>query len=128
MMLRASGSRPCSRAICAFVRLCVLYGRYKSSSVFKSYFPFRASTDSNGVSTYSFTSKNARDNVYFTWDNLTPKKVNYGAGTSYGVQDALTNFGGSSNGYGIFPFNNTSNTSSGKGTKPQLPYFSIMAF
>lgn len=98
------------------------YNDKKVASVFKSYFPFRASTDSNGVSTYSFTSKNARDNVYFTWDNLTPKKVNYGAGTSYGVQDALTNFGGSSNGYGIFPFNNTSNTSSGKGTNYNQDY------
>ena len=98
------------------------YNDKKVASVFKSYFPFRASTDSNGVSTYSFTSKNATDNVYFTWDNLTPTKVNYGAGTSYGVQDALTNFGGSSNGYGIFPFNNTSNTSSGKGTNYNQDY------
>lgn len=98
------------------------YNDKKVASVFKSYFPFRASTDSNGVSTYSFTSKNATDNVYFTWDNLTPKKVNYGAGTSYGVQDALTNFGGTSNGYGIFPFNNTSNTSSGKGTNYNQDY------
>lgn len=98
------------------------YNDKKVASVFKSYFPFRASTDSNGVSTYSFTSKDAKDNVYFTWDNLTPKKVNYGAGTSYGVQDALTNFGGSSNGYGIFPFNNTSNTSSGKGTNYNQDY------
>lgn len=98
------------------------YNDKKVASVFKSYFPFRSSTDSNGVSTYSFTSKNAKDNVYFTWDNLTPKKVNYGAGKSYGVQDALTNFGGSSNGYGIFPFNNTSNTSSGKGTNYNQDY------
>ncbi len=98
------------------------YNDKKVASVFKSYFPFRASTDSNGVSTYSFTSKNATDNVYFTWNNLTPTQVNYGAGTSYGVQDALTNFGGSSNGYGIFPFNNTSNTSSGKGTNYNQDY------
>lgn len=98
------------------------YNDKKVASVFKSYFPFRASTDSNGVSTYSFTSKDAKDNVYFTWDNLTPTEVNYGAGKSYGVQDALTNFGGSSNGYGIFPFNNTSNTSSGKGTNYNQDY------
>lgn len=94
----------------------------KVASVFKSYFPFRSSTNSDGVSTYSFTSKNATDNVYFTWNNLTPTKVNYGAGTRYGVQDALANFGGSSNGYGIFPFNNTSSTSSGKGTNYNQDY------
>lgn len=98
------------------------YNDKKVASVFKSYFPFRSSTDSDGVSTYSFTSKDATDNVYFTWNNLTPTMVNYGAGTNYGIQDALTNFGGSSNGYGIFPFNNRSATSSGKGTSYNLDY------
>lgn len=94
----------------------------KVANVYKSSFPFRTTTDDAGVTTYKFTSKNAIDNIYFTWNGLTPTKINYGAGKQYGVQDALTNFGGESNGYGIFPFNNTSNTSSGKGTNDNLDY------
>ncbi len=94
----------------------------KVANVYKSSFPFRTTTDREGVTTYEFTSKNATDNIYFTWNGLTPTKINYGAGEQYGVQDALTNFGGESNGYGIFPFNNTSNTSSGKGTNSNLDY------
>ena len=88
----------------------------KVANVYKSSFPFRTTTDSKGVTTYEFTSKNAKDNIYFTWDGLTPKKINYGEGKQYGVQDALTNFGGTQgNGYGIFPFNNTT----GKGSDAQ---------
>lgn len=98
------------------------YNNARVANVYKSSFPFRATTDSAGVTSYEFTSKNATDNIYFTWDNLTPTKINYGAGTTYGVQDALTNFGGSQNGYGIFPFNNTSNTSAGKGTNYNHDY------
>lgn len=92
------------------------YSDKKVASVFKSSFPFRATTDKAGVTTYSFNSKNATDNVYFTWDQEKPTMINYGAGTSYGVKDKCSKFGGSSDGYGIFPFNNTSNTSSGKKT------------
>lgn len=88
------------------------YNNARVANVYKSSFPFRSKTDSAGVTSYEFTSKNATDNIYFTWDNLTPTKINYGAGTQYGVQDALTNFGGSPNGYGIFPFNNTTGTGS----------------
>ena len=98
------------------------YNGARVASVYKSSFPFRTTTDSEGVTTYKFTSKDATDNIYFTWDGLTPTKINYGEGKQYGVQDALTNFGGKSNGYGIFPFNNTSNTSSGKGTNSNLDY------
>lgn len=88
----------------------------KVANVYKSSFPFRTTTDSAGVTTYEFTSKNATDNIYFTWDGLTPTKINYGEGKQYGVQDALTNFGGTQgNGYGIFPFNNTT----GKGSDAQ---------
>lgn len=94
----------------------------KVANVYKSSFPFRTTTDDAGVTTYEFTSKNAKDNIYFTWNGLTPTKINYGTGKQYGVQDALTNFGGESNGYGIFPFNNTSATSSGKGTNDNLDY------
>lgn len=94
----------------------------KVANVYKSSFPFRTTTDDAGVTTYEFTSKNAKDNIYFTWNGLTPTKINYGTGKQYGVQDALTNFGGTENGYGVFPFNNTQNTSAGKGTNDNLDY------
>ncbi len=87
----------------------------KVANVYKSSFPFRTTTDDAGVTTYKFTTKDAADNIYFTWNGLTPTKINYGTGEQYGVQDALTNFGGKSNGYGIFPFNNTT----GKGSDAQ---------
>lgn len=98
------------------------YNGARVANVYKSSFPFRTTTDDAGVTTYEFTSKNAADNIYFTWDGLTPKKINYGAGKNYGISDDLKKFGGESNGYGIFPFNNTSNTSSGKGTNSNLDY------
>lgn len=92
------------------------YNDKRVANVYKSSFPFRTTTDSAGVTTYEFTSKNATDNIYFTWNGLTPTKINYGTGKQYGVQDALTNFGGTQgNGYGIFPFNNTT----GKGSDAQ---------
>lgn len=97
------------------------YNGARVANVYKSSFPFRATTDSNGVTSYEFTSKNATDNIYFTWDGLTPTKINYGAGKNYGINDDLGSFGGT-NGYGIFPFNNTSATSSGKGTNSNLDY------
>ena len=97
------------------------YNGARVANVYKSFFPFRTTTDDAGVTTYEFTSKNAADNIYFTWDGLTPKKINYGAGKNYGINDDLGSFGGT-NGYGIFPFNNTSNTSSGKGTNSNLDY------
>lgn len=99
-----------------------IYNDKRVANVYKSSFPFRTTTDSEGVTTYEFTSKNAADNIYFTWDGLTPTKINYGAGKNYGISDDLKKFGGESNGYGIFPFNNTSNTSSGKGTNSNLDY------
>lgn len=98
------------------------YNDAKVANVYKSSFPFRATTDPDGVTTYEFTSKNATDNIYFTWDGLTPKKINYGAGETYGVHDDLGKFGGTENGYGVFPFNNTQNTSTGKGTNCNLNY------
>lgn len=91
------------------------YNGAKVANVYKSSFPFRTTTDDAGVTTYKFTTKDAADNIYFTWNGLTPTKINYGEGEQYGVQDALTNFGGESNGYGIFPFNNTT----GKGSDAQ---------
>lgn len=98
------------------------YNDKRVANVYKSSFPFRATTDGDGVTTYEFTSKNATDNIYFTWNGLTPKKINYGAGETYGVHDDLGKFGGTENGYGVFPFNNTQNTSTGKGTNCNLNY------
>lgn len=98
------------------------YNDKRVANVYKSSFPFRATTDGDGVTTYEFTSKNATDNIYFTWDGLTPKKINYGAGETYGVHDDLGKFGGTENGYGVFPFNNTQNTSTGQGTNSNLDY------
>lgn len=98
------------------------YNDKRVANVYKSSFPFRTTTAPDGVTTYEFTSKNATDNIYFTWDGLTPKKINYGAGETYGVHDDLGNFGGTENGYGVFPFNNTQNTSTGKGTNCNLNY------
>lgn len=98
------------------------YNDKRVANVYKSSFPFRTTTAPDGVTTYEFTSKDATDNIYFTWDGLTPTKINYGAGEQFGVHDDLGNFGGTENGYGVFPFNNTSNTSSGKGTNDNLDY------
>lgn len=98
------------------------YNDKRVANVYKSSFPFRTTTDPDGVTTYEFTSKNAKDNIYFTWDGLTPTKINYGAGEQFGVHDDLGKFGGTENGYGVFPFNNTQNTSTGKGTNYNLNY------
>ncbi len=102
------------------------------AKIFDSYFPFKATEDSNGVTTYSFdssgggtaggdgtvtgNSKDRSDNVYFTWDGATPIAVNYGYGAEYAVSDGTKNgnkdFGEGidGTGYGVFPFNNTSKT------------------
>ena len=98
------------------------YNDKRVANVYKSSFPFRTTTDDAGVTTYKFTSKDATDNIYFTWDGLTPTKINYGAGEQFGVHDDLGKFGGTENGYGVFPFNNTQNTSTGKGTNYNLNY------
>ena len=91
------------------------------AKVVNSSFPFKV-TDVPGkdYKKYTFNSKNATDNVYFTWATdgsaTYPTGVNYGAGTTYGVQDGLSRFMyNTASGYGIFPFNNASNNY--KGTK-----------
>ncbi|WP_316631235.1 hypothetical protein [uncultured Ruminococcus sp.] len=91
------------------------------AKVVNSSFPFKV-TDVPGkdYKKYTFNSKNATDNVYFTWASdgsaTYPTGVNYGAGTTYGVQDGLSRFMyNTASGYGIFPFNNASNNY--KGTK-----------
>lgn len=80
-------------------------------------FPF-VITDHGAYKEYSFDSNNAKDNVYFTWDtegsHTYPTKINYGAGTSYGITDGIQYFmspeSGEKSGYGIFPFNNRTGT------------------
>lgn len=75
------------------------------AKVISAKFPFVATKDaSTGVTTYSFDSTGAKDNVYFNWSNGEPTQVNYGAGTSYGVKNRLNGD------YGIFPFNNGSSS------------------
>lgn len=76
-----------------------------AAKVFDSSFPFRQAT-SGDVTTYSFDSTGAKDNVFFNWNEKTPISVAYGQGTSYGVEDGLSRFmNDQSSTYGIFPFN-----------------------
>lgn len=79
------------------------------AKVIDSYFPFRVSTD-KGYNEYSFNSQGATDNVYFNWNGTTPVSIGYGQGTEYGYKDNASKFGGTEDGYGIFPFNNSANT------------------
>lgn len=76
------------------------------AKVISAKFPFVATKDaSTGVTTYSFNSAGAQDNVYFNWSaDGQPTQVNYGAGTNYGVKNRLNGD------YGIFPFNNGSSS------------------
>lgn len=76
------------------------------AKVISAKFPFVATKDaSTGVTTYSFDSTGAQDNVYFNWSaDGQPTQVKYGAGTSYGVKNRLNGD------YGIFPFNNGNGT------------------
>lgn len=92
------------------------------AKVITSSFPFRHEEDGN-VTTYSFDSRNAKDNVFFKWNGTTPVSVGYGRGTSYGVKDGLGKFmDDEASGYGIFPFNNTGVTGSGRGGNSNLDY------
>lgn len=90
----------------------------------QSYFPFRSSTTGTGlnkVTTYSFNSKGALDNVFFKWNNGKPTSVAYGRESGYGVHDGLADFNyddyknNQHRGYGIFPFNNKGNGNSNPG-------------
>ncbi len=86
------------------------------AKIIKGEFPFTIEEE-NGYKKYSFNSKNAEDNVYFTWaSGNVPKTVNYTADSSYGVDDGIKYFMyNERSGKGIFPFNNASDTN--KGTK-----------
>lgn len=81
------------------------------AKVISAKFPFVATKDaSTGVTTYSFNSTGAQDNVYFDWSaDGQPTQVNYGAGKSYGVKNRLNGD------YGIFPFNNGSSSAQCEG-------------
>lgn len=81
------------------------------AKVISAKFPFVATKDaSTGVTTYSFDSTGAQDNVYFDWSaDGQPTQVNYGAGTSYGIKNRLNDD------YGIFPFNNGNGTANCNG-------------
>lgn len=89
------------------------------AKIIQSEFPFRIE-DKGGYKEYSFTSKNAKDNVYFTWGTENgvsyPTKVNYSSDSQFGVDDGIKYFmKDQASGKGIFPFNNASDTN--KGTK-----------
>ena len=93
-----------------------------SAKVFSSAFPFRSSKNGK-VTTYSFDSEGAKDNVFFDWDGTTPKTVNYGQGTTYGVKDGLSYFmSDEQSGYGIYPFNNSSATKGARGGNDNLDH------
>lgn len=103
-----------------------------SAQIVDSYFPFRQVTDGD-VTTYSFDSNEAKDNVFFNWNGKNPTSVAYGQGKddddnvitagrdSYGVHDGLKKFMGNdyTAGYGIFPFNRADN---GNGGNNKLDY------
>lgn len=97
-----------------------------AAKVFDSSFPFRQATNGD-VTTYSFDSTGAKDNVFFNWDGTTPLSVAYGQGkdqqsiNEFGVKDGLSRFmnNQSSNTYGIFPFNRADN---GNGGNNNLDY------
>lgn len=79
------------------------------ATVISSSFPFTTTTDSYGVTYYSYNSGNAKDNAWFSYDSDgKPTTINYGAGTQYGVKN-----GYNVNTYGFYPFN-TPNNNGGK--------------
>ncbi len=88
----------------------------------RSSFPFYKKTE-GGVTTYTFDSQNATDNVFFNWNGYEPKSVGYGRGMDYGVDDGLRNFMGNTPATkGIFPFNNTAKTKDNRGGNDNLDY------
>ncbi len=89
------------------------------AKVVNSSFPFKVTpVEGKDYKRYTFNSKDATDNVYFTWASsggeTYPTGVNYGAGSTYGVRDGISRFmNGGTSGFGIFPFNNASNNNKG---------------
>lgn len=96
-----------------------------AAKVFDSSFPFRQVTNGD-VTTYSFDSTGAKDNVFFNWNGANPISVAYGQGNDqasvekFGVKDGLSRFmNDQSSTYGIFPFNRAEN---GNGGNNNLDY------
>ena len=96
-----------------------------AAKVFDSSFPFRQVTNGD-VTTYSFDSTGAKDNVFFNWNGANPISVAYGQGNDqasvekFGVKDGLSRFmNDQSSTYGIFPFNRADN---GNGGNNNLDY------
>ena len=86
----------------------------------RSSFPFYKKTEGD-VTTYTFNSQDATDNVFFNWNGDTPQSVGYGRGNNYGVSDGLRNFMGNIDATkGIFPFNNTNKTWGNRGNDQKL--------
>lgn len=74
-------------------------------SVVDTKFPMRKTTKNN-VTYYEFDSMNATDNIWFSNYGSSNMTVSYGAGTDYGVYDALDFYSDPKEncGYGFFPF------------------------
>lgn len=96
-----------------------------AAKVFDSSFPFRQVSNGD-VTTYSFDSTGAKDNVFFNWNEANPISVAYGQGKDqqsiekFGVQDGLSRFmNDQSSTYGIFPFNRAND---GNGGNNNLDY------
>ncbi len=76
----------------------------KLATIVNTKFPMRID-NSSSVPYYEFDSKNGKDNIYFSNYDSEELTVSYGAGKdNYAIYDALSNYGGSTNGVGFFPF------------------------
>ncbi|MEE1155374.1 MAG: fibro-slime domain-containing protein [Acutalibacteraceae bacterium] len=96
-------------------------------SVVSTKFPFRSIKDSSGDTHYVYNSDNGTDNFYFSGLKTNNVKANYNYNYNKAI-DAATGFGGTSNGYGFFPFDDVGNNSQvlaknfGFGMKLTIPF------
>ena len=98
-------------------------------SVISSKFPMRKVTDStSGITTYTFNSEGATDNVWINNATGSSPTVSYGSGTSFGAKDSLYSYSDrESSGYGFFPFDSTRGTTAeaknyGFGLRVDIPF------
>ena len=98
-------------------------------SVISSKFPMRKVTDSTtGITTYTFDSEGATDNVWINNATGSSPTVSYGSGTSYGAKDSLYSYSDrQASGYGFFPFDSTRGTTAeaknyGFGLRVDIPF------
>ena len=84
-------------------------------SVVNTKFPMRITQKSN-VTYYEFDSQDAKDNIWFSNYGSSNMTVSYGAGSNYGVLDALDFYSTpqESCGYGFFPFDKHGQGSDGE--------------